>query len=196
MILIEPNLNFSKPDLVLVFWEPETSSDWPFERNFLQKNDFKLIQFLYQRKEASMEEIFGIFQKKSQKSLQRLESANIIYEENSNWCLNPISSIFSINRIISIEAKLSFSKVAIRQAYENFTFSSNSFVLTKTNDPGKELRFDAERKGVGVISYSPGTKKDNLIMSAERKQPISYISWEFNNLVWANYMGYESAIRH
>lgn len=188
-IFIEPNLGFSKPDLVIVFWDSQKSINWPLARTRLKKVDFKLIQFLYRKGSATDEEIYKIFPNLERKSILRLVNAKLIEQWSTQWILSPIDSIFSIKRIISIEAKLSFSKRAIYQAYTNSIFSTESHVLTKSKSPGEELQNDAIKKGIGVISYEPGKRKKRLVSSKKMNQPISHISWIFNNSIWEQKLG-------
>ncbi len=182
-VFIEPNLCNSIPDIVLVFWDPSVTNKWPAARSFLKIIDFKLIQYLYQKESETEESLSKFFPKELPKSLDRLQKADAVVRVGPNWKLRPFEELFAVKKIISYEAKISTSTRVIEQAYLNSMFSSESYIITKSEYPRNYAINAAERLGIGLWSIA-SMQQIQLVGAKEYILPQSYQSWVLNDLAW------------
>jgi len=187
-IFIELDLGNSIPDIVIVYWDPDIASKWPTKRRLLKKVDFKLIQYLYKNGPETENNLLHIFPRGLSSILDRLTLTAIISRSDCEWELRPIEEIFAVKKIFSFEAKISASMRVFEQALLNSTFSSESYIVTKSETPRNQALDFAQKLGIGIwcqkkVGYNP------LIKAKELPLPQSYLSWLFNNLVWEYSLG-------
>lgn len=182
-IFIEHDLGSSVPDIVIVYWDQDIANKWPTRRRLLRKIDYKLIQYLYLNGPETENNLLRFFPRDLPCILNRLTSAAIIFGSDRGWELKSFEEIFAVKQIISFEAKISASMRVFEQALLNSTFSSETYVVTKTEVPKDHALDFAKKLGVGI--WCQKQSGYNPIMKArEQSLPQSYLSWHFNNLVW------------
>lgn len=183
-VFIEPKIGTLKPDIVIIFWNPKISNRWPQARKNLELIDLQIMQMLHLSGPLSENELSTYFPKRILKqSINRLDQANCMVYQKDKWCLNKFQSLFVINRIIAVEAKISYASKALEQAIANSWFSSESYILMPSKQPRKNLIEAADKYGIGVMSYS----MDNALLLLPAKKyglPLSYGTWIFNEMVW------------
>jgi len=179
----EPVLETGFPDLVFVIWANQIAKLWPDDRKMLNTLDVKILHFLSINGPTSECELHQFYKHKYRSSLKRLMSAAVIEENNGEISAKPLSEIYGVIKIISIEAKIGNWKKVLEQAWINTWFSNESYVLI----PSKLL----ERTFEGLQLYSDiGILTDNddhldiEILSESSGQPKSYVSWVFNEWAW------------
>lgn len=184
-LIQEPFTGIGYPDLVCVIWEKNLLSFWNPERNYLNKDDIKILHYLYITKERfNLEEIsrrtfFPI--KKVEKSILRLLASKVVKETKSKYSISSMKKVFFIKDIISIEAKLYDWRRALDQARYNCLFSSNSFVLFPPKTINENMLCAYENSDVGIISFEDNYR---IVKKAERKRiPSTIHSWKFNEYI-------------
>lgn len=182
-VFVEPNLGNSIPDIVVIFWDQGIAKKWPDSRWLLKKIDYKLIQYLFCKGSESDDVLSKFFPRELSKSLERLYKAAVIVKSDNGWELGPFDELFAVKRIISFEAKITTSKRVIEQALINSTFSSESYVVTKSEYPRDNARSSAERLGIGLWSV-PRMWNTPLLEAKIYPLPQSYQSWLLNDLAW------------
>lgn len=176
-IFIEPRIESGYPDVVAAYWNPLVLHK---RQGRLSKNDLRIVHWLYCAEEASIDEFCHHFGKQFRNNLQNLESAELIYCDVGKYRLNAVDQIFSISRLIAIEAKISSWCEGLNQAVQNTWFASESYLLLDHAPSCQQnLQAEAEILGVGVlfpdipVEYAePAARVDRI--------PHSYGSWMFN----------------
>lgn len=182
-IFIEPDLGCSVPDIVVVFWDPKIARKWPITRRLLRNIDYKLIHHLYCKGCETEENLKRYFPRELPQILDKLFEAAITMESNFSWKLKPFEEIFAVKQIITFEAKITASIHVMEQAFINSTFSSESYVVTKTKSPSGQALSYAEKFGVGLWSFA-NSEYISLREAQERPLPQSYLSWLINEMAW------------
>lgn len=186
LVFIEPQLERSKPDIVVVYWDPTISVKWPRSRRRLKTIDFRLAQLLNMEGPLVREELRAVFPRDLlPASLARLERAGIIKPNGRFWQLNDLSEIFAIHHIITYEAKISSTSKALEQAHLNTWFASESHIVTTIKQPSDRILRRAQMQGIGVWVIHNGGPPKRILEAKEHDVPRSYGSWLFNELVWA-----------
>lgn len=183
IIFIEPRLETSFPDIVIVDWHLSTTKYWNKGRGKLTKFDVRLLHYLYIHGISSTNKIQSLFSSSVKPSLERLYNADVISKKGENWRAKPIHKIFAIKRLIAIEAKINEWQKGLHQAMLNTWFASESFLLIPHLPKNSTLLQDAVQSGIGILTKEHTI--DNSIVSARKMDiPNSYASWLFNEWVW------------
>ncbi len=195
-VFIEPRLGNLRPDIVIIYWDPNITFAWPIARQFLSLMDLQLIQMLFLTSPLTENELKDFFPaRKLIPALDRLYAADCVYLQNDKWLLKDLSYLFAIRRIISVEAKLSDVSKALDQAFANTWFSSESYVLT----PRKQHRYMtmelARSYGVGLWTFKKEGEVEQMLASKNYPVPFSYGSWVFNEMVWRHNQGIRDEYR-
>lgn len=183
-VFIEPKIGTLRPDIVVIYWNPDITSKWPEERQHLNLFDLQTIQALLLSGPCTLSELSQFMPlSKLKRSLEKLSRANCVQSFHSEWFINDLSSVFAVRSVIAFEAKLSNTHKAIEQAYANTWFSSESYILMPSKQPRSDTLEKAQHYGVGIWSYKDQVASQ--IMTAEKHTlPFSYGTWIFNEMVW------------
>ncbi|MEP0873897.1 hypothetical protein NDA01_29755 [Trichocoleus desertorum AS-A10] len=182
-IFIEPRLDAGFPDIVVVYWHGPTADRWMESRAKLTKLDIRLLHYLFIGGSSDFEHLNTFFTKGVASSFKRLYNAGLIKWVSGNWQTQPVHEIFSVRRLIAIEAKVNEWKHGLQQALRNTWFASESYLLISQMPNSPKLLEEAARCGVGVVSCHQFL--DNPELSARHEQlPKSYASWLFNEWAW------------
>jgi len=183
-VFCEPQIESGFPDVVIVVWNAAIARKWNPERARLRREDFRFVQYLLQSGPLTYTEITRRLARKVSSQLDRLEEANLVSCTGETWNPRPLSQSFAARHIIAIEAKISAWTKAIRQAFQNTWFASESLVLLPDAIRIKPARCAARKLGVNVCS--PRTQLCYDRPAASRCLPRSYASWLFNEWAWRN----------
>ncbi len=183
-VFIEPPIGAVKPDIVVVDWDHSVTSSWTEERQSLTKSDLQIAQMLYVEGPLKEERIRYFFKKQTNSSLKRLKRADLIEFVNQRWSLHDLSEIFAVRRIIAFEAKVTGTRKAVKQAYFNTWFASESYIITTVKKPAKIFLQQAQHYGVGFWLMTEESCVKPLLLPKKFGLPQSYASWLFNELVW------------
>jgi len=180
-IFREPKLESGFPDLVIVIWSVKTACSWNEIRNDLTQEDIRLIHYLVREGPSSYSELNAIFSYNVATRLEKLKAANMVRQQTNFWSARPLSKIFAVRRIISIEAKINELGTALEQAHLNTWFASHSYILVPRVPRGKNLITAARALGIGILAKSSGIVEAPLLPD---ELPRSYASWLFNEWAW------------
>jgi hypothetical protein len=195
-VFIEPRLGNLRPDIVIIYWDPDITFVWPTARQFLSLLDLQLIQMLFLTSPLTENELKDFFPaRKLIPALDRLYAADCVYLQNEKWLLKELSCLFAIRRIISVEAKLSDVSKALDQAFANTWFSSESYVLTPRKQHRSMTIELARSYGVGLWNLKKDGKVEQMLESKNYPVPFSYGSWVFNEMVWRHNQGISDEYR-
>jgi hypothetical protein len=183
-IFIEPMLRTTRPDIVVVDWDPAASRWWPRERQFLEEIDLRLTQLLFVKGALSEGELRVYFPRQLKASLMRLERAELVNRVNGSWTLGHLRNIFAVHRIITFEAKISALSRGLEQAHLNTWFASESYVLTAIKQPRDQIIKEAQLHGIGLWLLRDELSSTPLIPAKQHPLPQSFASWLFNELAW------------
>lgn len=175
----EPRLPSGFPDLVVVVWNESVAARWATERRSVVPADLRLMQHLATAGSARTLDLKLLFGPGTERSLGRLERADMVVLQKGKWRARALSRIFAIRRIVAIEAKVAEWRAALDQAFINTWFTSESYVLVPAIPKGAGLLETALQHGVGVLS-----KERPRLVERRITQPQSYISWLFNEWTW------------
>lgn len=189
-IFIEPYVETSRPDIVVVYWDPSIAADWPEERRALGKLELRLAHLLFISGPLWEEEIQEIFPWRCERLLDRLERSGLAaHNNNGQWELRNFADVFAVRRLITFEAKISSLATALQQAHLNTWFASESYVLTASTRPREYTVERAREIGVGLLVRSDEKSIVSLVAPETQELPRSYASWFFNELAWKTSIG-------
>lgn len=183
-VFVEPKLDSGFPDMVVAFWNRDVAERWSVKRKKLLSSDMLIVHHVNLTKTlsiASLVERMGA--KKATEAIIRLEEAGIVEVDVDTLVNRPLSDIYAINRLVSIEAKVRDWRKGIEQAFRNTWFASESYLLLGSIPQSQMMLDEAEKLGVGILD-----KNHSLINpytpSKVGELPASYASWLFNEWVW------------
>jgi hypothetical protein len=183
-IFVEPRIESGFPDVVFAIFRPSILNNWSDERKKLDINDFKVLSFLcYTRnaKGANIISKLGLHEKQTIFSLEKLMSAKLISYRNNYWKARELRDIFSIKKLVAVEAKLNNVNKVIGQSFINTWFASHSYALTNTVKPQNETVQTFSRCGIGL--YCKGKQFNKVVEAKRYSLPSSYQSFLFNEWI-------------
>ncbi len=181
-IYCQPRLESGVPDLVAVVWDHGVTTSWSNCRSLLEKNDIRLLHYIYHRRSIYESDLEDMFYYNAKQSLFRLLDADVLIRERNRYYSKPLSEIFAVRRIIAIEAKISNWNVALSQAIMNTWFASDSFILMPKLPTNLSFRKSVLHYGIQFLEEN--SKCLNIDVSKSHILPRSYASWLFNEWVW------------
>jgi len=184
LVFIEPLIETTRPDIVLVDWDPSVASTWPSQRRFLKRVDLRIAQLLLAKGSLTEAQLKIHFPRRLNASLARLEKAAVTVHRSGQWTLRSLNDIFAVRRIVTFEAKISALSKALEQAHFNTWFSSESYILTPVRRPSAKVLEQARLRGVGFWSFSRDLQYKPLVTAKTYALPQSFASWLFNEWVW------------
>lgn len=182
-VFAEPAIETGFPDLVAVVWRSEVARRWSVERERLRAMDLRLLHLLATRGAFELSFLREVFQRGLNSMLTRLEGAGVVSVGKSTCRARSLASIFAVERIIAVEAKVSAIQRALEQAGANTWFSSESHALLPRPRTGERLLGVATSLGVGVLGFEHD-RVAQVYAASVRAVPLSYGSWLFNEWTW------------
>lgn len=182
-VFAEPAIDTGFPDLVGVVWRSEIARGWTAERERLQASDLRLLHLLATRGPSDLIFLREVFQRGLNSMLTRLEDAGVASVGKTKCRARSLASIFAVERIIAIEAKVSASQRALEQAGANTWFSSESHALLPRPRSVDRFVSVANSLGVGVLGFEHDHVAQ-VCAASVRAVPLSYGSWLFNEWTW------------
>lgn len=89
--------------------------------------------------------------------------------------------VFSLTKIIAVEAKLNDISKVLQQAILNTRFASHSYALINTTCPRSKTIKSFERFGLGL--YGKDSHFREIVKARERMLPSNYLSFQFNEWI-------------
>lgn len=184
-LFVEPLIEGSYPDIVITEFNPSIIENWKETRNQLSVTDLKVFETIRAYKGMNASELFQKTNhdyKTLLHCIEKLYDAGLIERKMSKWKSLPLREIYSVNRIISVEAKMKEWKTLLNQADANRWFSSESYALSSVKTPKETTINKFKDYGVGLFSLS-NQKLVKLNEAEKQSLPKSYMSWMFNEWI-------------
>jgi len=182
-VFVEPAIDTGYPDLVGIVWRSDVARRWSFERERLSAADLRLLHLLATKGALELSFLREVFQHGLNGMLTRLEEAGVVSVGTTRCRARSLKSIFAVEHIVAIEAKVSATQRAIKQACANTWFSSESHALLPQSRTGERLKGMAGSLGVGMLGLKRG-RVAQVFAASIRAVPLSYGSWLFNEWTW------------
>lgn len=181
-IFQEPRLESGFPDLVAVVWNESVARRWSPARADLSQDDIRLTHYLFHAGPCDDAQLRTLLFRNLAASIERLHTAGMIRRIGGRWSAAALSRLFAARRIIAVEAKVNEWDAALRQAFLNTWFASESYVLVPRIPKTSQLLDEANLLGIGV--WTSAEEPARLPLPATNPVPRSYASWLFNDWAW------------
>ena len=183
-VFIEPRIESGFPDVVFASYLPSILNNWSSEREKLDIYDLKLLSYICYAKNVCGTKIItklGFPEKQTITSLEKLMDARLVSYSSGFWRLRKLRDVFSITKLIAIEAKLNDISKVVEQSFHNTWFASHSYALTNASNPNSETVRILSKYGIGL--YCKGTHFKKLVEAKQHSLPSSYLSYQFNEWI-------------
>ncbi|MGE4073034.1 MAG: hypothetical protein AB7E72_17845 [Lysobacterales bacterium] len=182
-VFCQPSLDTGFPDVVGVVWRPRIARSWSGDRKLLRAAHLRLIHALANSGWTDIEFLESVFRCRLGRTLDLLDDLGLVFRTAKRCRVRSLSSIFAVDQIIAIEAKMAWWQRAVEQAGANVWFSSESHALVPEAPNSEALVDSARRFQVGVLAFD-APNAITLCDAPQRPVPLSYGSWLFNEWVW------------
>ena len=183
-VFVEPKISSGFPDIVFASYSPEILNNWSSEREKLTLNDLKIMAHLIMRKGCTgcdlMTEL-KLSEKITLQSIENLMDANMVLRSQGLWKPVDVKKIYSIKKLISVEAKMTDMKKVAEQSLINTWFASQSYALTNISNPKGNTIRNFEKQGTGLYCKRGNFKK--VVEAKKLRLPSSYLSLQFNEWI-------------
>lgn len=183
-VFIEPRIASGFPDVVFASFLPSITDTWNDCRKNIDVNDLKILSFLLQGGGATGTQLLSSLKMPERQtliSLEKLLDARLIYYKKQQWHPRDVRSIFSIKKLVSIEAKIGDVSKVMEQSYINTWFASHSYALTSAVKPQSETIRAFSQRGIGL--YCKGKTFHKVVDASRLTLPSSYQSLQFNEWI-------------
>ena len=183
-VFIEPHIASGFPDIVFASYAPTILDNWSASRTKLDTVELKILSFLLIHNGINGNEIVSTLRMQHKQvltSLEKLLDSNLIVRKNNAWYPRKRKDIYSIKKLVSVEAKTSNMNKVAEQSFINTWFASHSYALTKVTRPHDGTLKKFEDSGIGLYCKPKGFKK--IVEAKEFPLPSSYISLQFNEWI-------------
>lgn len=186
-ILIETYAEIGIPDILLIKYNTKKfKNSFVAERRDLSKTHLKILHHIWSsdqrgKKVEDLIKELGYSERETVKVCEALERVNLLKLVNNRFKVQDRKNAFFIDRIISIEAKISNVKKAIEQAFVNLNYASHSYVLMPHEKITKATR-ERIPSPIGLL----GQQNKRTIKTKAAKSdkiPSSYFSWVINEYI-------------
>jgi len=183
-VFVEPRIESGFPDVVFASYLPSIINNWSEKREKLDTYDLKLLSYICYSQNTSGAKIItklGFPEKQTIISLEKLMDAKLISFKSGCWSINKLRDIFSITKLIAVEAKLNDISKVVEQSFHNTWFASHVYALTNASNPNKETVRMLNKYGVGL--YCKGSEFRKFVDAKQHNLPSSYLSYQFNEWI-------------
>lgn len=183
-VFVEPRIDSGFPDIVFASYLPSIINNWSTQREKLDLFDLKLLSFLSNTgniKGAKIISKLGFPERQTLISLEKLMDAKLISYRSGGWRVRELRDVFSITKLIAVEAKINNVCKVVDQSFVNTRFASHSYALINSVNPNSETIRTFSRCGIGLYCKSSNFKK--FVEAREHVLPSSYLSYQFNEWI-------------
>ena len=183
-VFMEPRIESGFPDLVFASYLPSITDNWSNQREMLDVFDLKLLSYLCNAKDVSGRNIIrklGFSEKQTITSLEKLMDAKLVSYRERSWRVRELRDVFSLTKLMAVEAKLSDVSKVVEQSHLNTWFASHSYALTNSMRPQNETINTFSRFGIGL--YCKGSQFRRVVEAKRYDLPSSYLSFQFNEWI-------------
>jgi predicted transcriptional regulator len=183
-VFIEPRIASGFPDIVFASYSPNILDNWSPAREKLDTNDLKILSHLILAKGCSGTQLITdlkLPEKQTLLSIEKLLDANMVFRAKEHWRAKDLKNIYSIKKLVSVEAKMNNMKKVVEQSIINTWFASQSYALTNISNPQSTTLNNFQEQGVGLYCKTKSFKK--VVEAQKLSLPSSYLSLQFNEWV-------------
>jgi hypothetical protein len=183
-VFVEPRIDSGFPDIVFASYLPSITDNWSDMRETLDAYDLRLLSYLCGATEVSGAKLIsklGFPEKQTITSLEKLMDAKLITYRNHSWHVRELRDVFSLTKLVAVEAKLNDIRKVVEQTHLNTRFASHSYALTNAAQPQGETVKTFSRYGLGL--YCKGKQFQRVVKAREYNLPSSYLSFQFNEWI-------------
>jgi len=183
-VFMEPRIDSGFPDVVFASYLPTIIDNWTDIRETLNVFDLKLLSYIYNVKSIVCAELvtdLGFSERQLITSLEKLLGAGLVSYRKRDWCICTKRKVFSLTKLIAVEAKLNNIRKVFEQTYLNTRFVSHSYALVNSINPKSETQKMFLKYGIGL--YCKDLQFRRVIEAKQFILPSSYVSFQFNEWV-------------
>jgi hypothetical protein len=183
-VFIEPRIDSGFPDVVFASYLPSIVDNWSDSRESLDVHDLKLLSHLCTVEKAigaKLISTLGFPERQTITSLEKLMDAKLVTYRDGSWRIRELRSVFSLTKLIAVEAKLSDINKVVEQTHLNTRFASQSYALTNSTHPQGETVKTFKRFGIGL--YGKDSQFRRIVEAKPYSLPSSYLSFQFNEWI-------------
>ena len=183
-VFVEPRIDSGYPDMVFASYLPSIADNWTDNRVALDVNDLKLLSYLFIAQKSLGSKIItalGFPEKQTITSLEKLMDAKLVSYRNRSWYVRERRDVFSLTKLIAVEAKLTDVSKVVDQTHLNTRFASESYALTNSASPQSDTIVTFKKFGIGL--YGKGTQFHRIVAARRHGLPSGYLSFQFNEWI-------------
>jgi len=183
-VFVEPRIDSGFPDVVFASYLPSITDNWSDQRGVLDVHDLKLLAYLCSVKTAlgaRLISTLGFPEKQTITSLEKLMDAKLISYQDHSWRVRKLRDVFSLTKLIAVEAKIKDISRVVEQTHLNTRFASHSYALTNSEHPQNETVRTFKKLGIGL--YGKGSQFRRIVEAKQHTLPSSYLSFQFNEWI-------------
>jgi hypothetical protein len=183
-VFIEPRIESGFPDVVFAAYLPSITDNWSDKRDLLDVYDLKMLSYLCGAAETSGAKLIsklGFPEKQTLVSLEKLMDAKLVTYRAQSWRVRELRKVFSLTKLIAVEAKINNINKVVEQTHLNTWFASHSYALTNSIRPQRETIKTFSRYGIGL--YCRGKQFQKVVEARQYALPSSYLSFRFNEWI-------------
>jgi hypothetical protein len=126
-------------------------------------------------------------------SLEKLMDAKLVSYRDRSWKIRELRDVFSLTKLIAVEAKLNEINKVVEQTHLNTRFASHSYALTNSAHPQGETVKTFKRFGIGL--YGKDSQFRRIVEAKQYTLPSSYLSFQFNEWI-GNFIAHQGGIQN
>jgi len=183
-VFVEPRIESGFPDVVFASYLPSITDNWSDKREALSVYDLKLLSYLCNTNGVNGGKLIkklGFPEKQTITSLEKLMDAKLVSYREGSWRVRELRDVFSITKLIAVEAKLNDISRVVEQTHLNTWFASHSYALINSAEPQNETVKTFSRYGIGL--YCKGSHFRRVVEAKQHTLPSSYLSFQFNEWI-------------
>lgn len=183
-VFVEPKVASGFPDIVFASYSPRIMDNWSEQREMLRTVDLKVLSHLLLTKGSSGSELMAglmLSEKDTIQAIEKLLDCNMISRSQGLWKPVETKKLYSIKKLVSVEAKMTDIKKVAEQSLVNTWFASQSYALMGTSNPQSSTIKKFEKQGTGLYCKKKGFQK--IVEAKKMASPSSYQSLQFNEWI-------------
>jgi hypothetical protein len=183
-VFVEPRIDSGFPDVVFASYLPSITDNWSQQREALDVFDLKLLSYLCSTENVTGKKIIstlGFPEKQTLGSLEKLMDSKLVSYRSGSWRVRELCKVFSLTKLIAVEAKLNDIEKLVEQTHLNTRFASHSYALTNSAHPQGTTVNTFKCFGLGL--YGKDTQFRHIVKAKPFSIPSSYLSFQFNEWI-------------
>lgn len=183
-VFFEPRIVSGFPDIVFAEYSPSIVDYWSKARMNLDIFDLKVLLYLMNVRESNGSELLTklrLPERQVIQSIEKLLDATLISRRQGCWKPCNSQKIFSIKKLMAVEAKIGDIQKVTEQSLINTWFASQSYALVDSSNPKDSTIKNLQKQGVGLYCKNKSFKR--VIAARDFQLPSSFGSLQFNEWI-------------